>query len=252
MSLFSSLRPPRPDADPGRRSFFRRATAFGAAAVGGTFLASDTSWAAVESRARGFGITPGTVVDARGRPLASGGVTPYLGEIMACGWNFAARGFALCDGQLLPVASHTALFSLLGTMYGGDGRTTFGLPDLRGRVALGWGHGPGLSSNDLGEKRGAETLTLTTANLPSHHHAHSHAQPVDNSPGTALAPGGNVPAGDHTGDQIYAPPSDADASFAPTSADETNTGGGQSFSIMPPTIVLNYQIALQGQFPLRN
>ena len=92
---------------------------------------------------------------------------PFIGEIIMFGGNFAPRGWALCNGQLLSISQNSALFSILGTTYGGDGRTTFGLPDLRGRVSMHPGTGPGLSPRSLGQKGGAETETLTTSNMPS-------------------------------------------------------------------------------------
>ena len=95
---------------------------------------------------------------------------PFLGGIELNGFNFAPRGFMLCQGQLLSIAQNTALFSLLGTMYGGDGRVTFGLPDLRGRTPIGFGQGPGLSNYTQGELAGSETVTLTISNLPMHNH----------------------------------------------------------------------------------
>ena len=95
---------------------------------------------------------------------------PFLAEIVMFGGNFAPRGWAFCDGQLLAISSNTALFSLLGTTYGGDGRTTFGLPELRGRFAMHPGNGPGLSSRKLGQKGGSERVTLAITNLPSHTH----------------------------------------------------------------------------------
>ena len=95
---------------------------------------------------------------------------PFIGEIIMFAGNFAPRGWALCEGQLLPISSHTALFSILGTTYGGDGRTTFGLPDLRGRTPIGNGNGPGLSPRQLGQVSGSESTVLQTANLPAHNH----------------------------------------------------------------------------------
>ena len=95
---------------------------------------------------------------------------PFIAEIIMFGGNFAPRGWAFCDGQLLSISSNSALFSILGTTYGGDGRTTFGLPDLRGRVAMHPGSGPGLTQRRLGEKSGMETVTLTTNQIPSHNH----------------------------------------------------------------------------------
>jgi microcystin-dependent protein len=96
--------------------------------------------------------------------------SPFIGEIQLYGFNFAPRGFATCSGQLLPISSYAALFSLLGTMYGGDGRTTFGLPDLRGRTPISFGQGAGLTNRVQGQKIGAETITISTANLPAHNH----------------------------------------------------------------------------------
>jgi len=97
--------------------------------------------------------------------------TPFLGEIELYGFNFTPRGFASCNGQLLPIAQNTALFSLLGTIYGGDGRTTFGLPDLRGRTPMHFGQGAGLSNRSIGQSTGSETVILNIANLPAHNHA---------------------------------------------------------------------------------
>ena len=96
---------------------------------------------------------------------------PFIGEISLFASNFAPRGWALCDGQLLPISTNTALFALLGTTYGGDGRTTFGLPDLRGRLPVHAGTGPGLTQRRLGERSGVEQVTLSTTELPSHGHA---------------------------------------------------------------------------------
>src|SRR5439155_18983562 len=106
---------------------------------------------------------------------------PFLGEIRLFGFNFAPRGWAFCQGQLLPIAQNTALFSLLGTTYGGNGQTTFALPDLRGRVAVGFGQGPGLSNIDLGQVSGAETATLTQAQMPAHGHLASVSQAAASS-----------------------------------------------------------------------
>ncbi|MEM8909888.1 MAG: tail fiber protein, partial [Bacteroidota bacterium] len=95
---------------------------------------------------------------------------PFIGQIMMFGGNFAPRGWALCNGQLMPISQNQALFSLLGTTYGGDGRTTFALPDLRGRAAMHAGHGPGLTDRRLGQRSGTETNTMNTLQMPSHSH----------------------------------------------------------------------------------
>jgi microcystin-dependent protein len=118
---------------------------------------------------------------------------PFIGEIKMFGGNFAPRGFAFCDGQLLSISQNTALFAILGTTYGGDGRTTFGLPDLRGRVPVHAGTGPGLSSYRIGQKGGTETTTITVANLPAH--SHPYAAPAVSEDGNTSVPTGAVPGG---------------------------------------------------------
>ncbi len=159
---------------------------------------------------------------------------PFLGQLMLVPYNFAPRNWAFCEGQLLPISQYSALFSLLGTNFGGDGRTTFGLPDLRGRVALGAGQGPGLSNYVLGEKAGQEQVTLLASQIPAHAHAASTQSASESNP-TA-----NVPAFV----PIYS--KTADAALAPS--------GGQSgaHENRQPFLVLNYVIALQGIFPSRS
>ena len=167
----------------------------------------------------------------------------YIGEIRMFAGTFAPRGWAFCEGQLLSIAQYTALFSLLGTTYGGDGRTTFALPDLRGRVPMHPGQGPGLSLRRLGEKGGVEQHTLTTQELPPH----THALYADSSVGTSSGPGGLAPARNAAGIPQYGPGSNVtlDASAVGT------TGGGQPHSIMQPYLAVNYIIALEGIFPSR-
>src|SRR3954465_13916452 len=118
--------------------------------------------------------------------------TPFIGQISLFGGNFAPRGWAFCKGQLLAISQNTALFSILGTTYGGNGQTTFALPDLRGRVPIHFGQGPGLSSYALGETGGAETTTLTVNELPAHTHAVSPR--ASNNAQTTNRPGGTIPA----------------------------------------------------------
>jgi len=168
---------------------------------------------------------------------------PFLGEIRIFGGNFAPVGWALCDGSLLPIAQNTALFSILGTTYGGDGVRTFALPDLRGRVAVSFGQGPGLSPYQQGQAGGAESSTLTTAQMPSHTHSVGASQ----TPTTA-DPKGAVPA--KTADpRVYsAAPDGTTMNGAMIGA----TGGGQPVSILQPYLVINYIIALQGIFPSRS
>ncbi len=173
---------------------------------------------------------------------------PFVGQIYLVGYNFAQRGFAFCDGQLLPISQNTALFSLLGTMYGGDGRSTFGLPDLRGRCAVGMGNGPGLSSYRIGQKGGEETTTLTVNEMPSHNHNMQGTNQIGNltGPGSDLLAKTEGLAGDP---RLYhdGPPN---VTMDPLAI--TNTGGGQAHNTMQPYLVLNYEIALTGVFPSRS
>ena len=169
---------------------------------------------------------------------------PFVGEIRMFAGNFAPRGWAFCDGQLLAVSQNDALFSLLGTIYGGDGRTTFGLPDMRGRIPIHAGSGPGLSPRRLGAKAGAEKVTLTTNQLPSHTH------PIQGS--SALAdstdPGGRVPA-QGTAIDLYATSA---PSINFSSSAVTNIGGSRSHSNLMPFLCINFIIALFGIYPSRH
>lgn len=177
--------------------------------------------------------------------LANAQDEPMIGEIKMFGGNFAPRGWAMCDGQLLSVSQNTALFSLLGTTYGGDGRTTFGLPDLRGRVPIHAGNGPGLSPRRLGEKSGAETNVLSLANLPSH----SHTINAVMEDGNQSLPTGNLPAGTKLLDTEY---SDTSGNTTMNAAMVNNTGNSQAVNNMQPYQAVNYIIALVGVYPSRN
>jgi microcystin-dependent protein len=166
---------------------------------------------------------------------------PFLAQIIMFGGNFAPRGWAFCDGQLLAISSNTALFSLLGTTYGGDGRTTFALPDLRGRVSMHPGNGPGLSSRRLGEKGGTEHNTLTVNQLPPHNHALAAKEEAN-----AADPSGSFIAG--TGSNAFGTTADKTMNAATIGS----TGGGQAVTNIQPFECVNYIIALQGIFPSRN
>lgn len=168
---------------------------------------------------------------------------PFLAEIRMVGFNFAPRGWALCDGQILPINQNQALYSLLGTTYGGDGRTSFALPDLRGRAPIHVGQSDSGVSYREGQEGGEETHTLSTNEMPNHVHSVN----ASGSAGDAPIPGGhllaNVPA------NLYRAPGNQ-TGFAPGTIG--NAGGSQAHQNMQPYLVLNFCIALQGLFPSRN
>lgn len=175
---------------------------------------------------------------------------PFIGEIRMFGFNFAPVGWAFCQGQLLPISQNVALFSLLGTFYGGDGRTTFALPDLRSRVPLGMGQGTGLSNYTIGQAGGTETVTLSVTQLPSHNHAVNASDARDFS---LFGPSdrSDSPAGHVLGRaDIYA---DApDGTTVMNAGMIGDTGGGGPVGIIQPYLTLNFCIALFGIFPSRS
>lgn len=178
--------------------------------------------------------------------------TPYLGELRFISWNYAPKGWAFCNGQLLPINQNQALFSILGTTYGGDGRTTFALPDLRSRVPMHWGNSP-LSGTGytLGERAGVENVTLSLAQMAPHQHTMS----VNNGNGGSTLPTNNylalpVLVSDNT--QVlnaYVPPGVTPTSFLPSVG---QAGGNQPHTNIAPYLCINVIIALQGIFPSRN
>jgi microcystin-dependent protein len=170
---------------------------------------------------------------------------PFVGEIRMFAGNFAPRGWAFCDGQLLAVSQNDALFSLLGTIYGGDGRTTFGLPDLRGRVPIHAGSGPGLSPRNLGAKGGAEAVTLTVNQLPSHNHGPLQASA---DPAASVNPVGKV-LGVPTSTDLYADDL-SPVNMSPNAI--TNIGGSQSHTNLMPFLCIHFIIALFGIYPSRH
>ncbi|POF29614.1 phage tail protein [Roseibium marinum] len=169
---------------------------------------------------------------------------PFVGEIRMFAGNFAPRGWAFCDGQLLAISQNDALFSLLGTIYGGDGRTTFGLPDLRGRIPLHAGTGPGLSPRRLGSKSGTEHETLTINQLASH----SHDFNANKAAADQISPQGRVTA-EGVGVNLYADVGQ-DVSMALDMV--ANTGGSRSHTNLMPTICVHFIIALVGIYPSRH
>ncbi|MEM1124712.1 MAG: tail fiber protein [Bacteroidota bacterium] len=191
---------------------------------------------------------------------------PFLGEIVMFGGNFAPRGWAFCNGQLLPINQYQALFSILGTTYGGDGRTTFALPELRGRAAMHAGNGPGLTPRPLGQKSGQESVTLNSLQMPSHSHTaiksgNVRVQPSANLGDTNFSAGNALGATARdiqtsAGIEMYATANNLAGDLGGVSDDInftiTNTGGNYSHNNMQPYQVINYIIALQGVFPSRS
>jgi microcystin-dependent protein len=168
---------------------------------------------------------------------------PFVGEIRMFAGNFAPRGWAFCDGQLLAVSQNDVLFSLLGTIYGGDGRTTFGLPDLRGRVPVHAGSGPGLSPQPLGAMAGTEAETITVNQLPSHTHNYQ----ANTTAGSQSAAVGNLVA-TRAGDPTYA----EDAPSVDMSATAiSSVGGSQSHTNLMPYLCVHFIVALFGIYPSR-
>lgn len=170
---------------------------------------------------------------------------PFLAEIRIFAGNFAPRSWAFCNGQILPIAQNTALFSLIGTTYGGDGRTTTALPDLAGRAAMHPGRGPGLTSRRLGEKGGDTEVTITEATMAQHKHrgAIQSAQPNANTPGTTVV----AAQGAGRGAAIY---SDSSANTGELDA-LADTGGGAPHTNVQPSLAMNFIIALAGLYPTR-
>jgi microcystin-dependent protein len=184
---------------------------------------------------------------------------PFIGEIRIFGGNFAPRGWMFCQGQLLSIAQNTALFSLLGTTYGGNGQTTFALPDLRGRVPIGWGQGPGLQNYDIGQQAGVEVTTLAVNQLPPHTHTFNIgtlAIAAASTPGNKQSPANAVPAAEAIGVTATYSTANPDISMSPNALTGAptlaSTGGGQPVSVMQPYLALTYIIAIIGIFPSRN
>lgn len=171
---------------------------------------------------------------------------PFIGEIMMMGANFCPRGWANTDGQLLPINQNQALFSLLGTMYGGDGRTTFGVPDLRGRVPLHTGSGPGLSPRSQGEKGGNERHALALNEMPPHQHALN----ASSGQATQDSATGNLLNAQGRKREFVAPGAGALTPLHPTTIGPA--GSGSPHNVMQPFLGIKFCIALQGIFPSRN
>lgn len=171
---------------------------------------------------------------------------PFIGEIKMFAGNFAPRGWATCQGQILSIAQNTALFSLLGTTYGGNGQTTFALPDLRGRAPVHWGQGPGLPPFSLGQMAGQEAVTLLASNLPAHGHG---VMASGDLAGATSAAGALLGAKGRGGVDVYAS-GGAATQLAPGTS--SATGGSQAHPNLQPSLAIVFIIALEGIFPSRN
>lgn len=213
-----------------RRGFLKGITKL----VGGTtLLAASTSL-----------ITSKVIKAASYRKSYLAEATPYLGSICMVGFNFAPIGWALCNGQLLPISQYDALFALIGTTYGGDGQNTFALPNLQGRFPIHRGLGPGLPQYTLGESGGQESVTLTLNQIP----VHNHTLAVNTNGGSSDNPTGNYMASNSEGIKYF-------SSSAGSSANAGSigiTGGSQPHNNMPPYLCVNFIIAIEGIYPPQN
>ena len=184
----------------------------------------------------------------------------YIGEVKLFAGNFAPRGWAFCDGQILPIDGNQALFSILGNSYGGDGRTTFGLPDMRGRVAVGPRTGPGLSTYREGNQGGTETNTLSTAQLPAHNHDAIGIIKASNANATAKEPAGNyfassiyaINRGNIVDVLSYGATSDVEMNANAIEVRVGDTGSNQAANNRQPYLAMNYIICIQGIYPSRS
>lgn len=200
---------------------------------------------------------------------------PFIGEIKAVGFNFAPRGWSTCAGQLVAISQNTALFSLLGTMYGGDGRTNFALPDLQGRTAIGAGMGPGLSNRIQGQRGGREYMALSANELPVHSHSASFSGTstgtfklgASSNPADLTSPSDAIPAAAKTvglssqdvnaytaasNQNVQMAENTVNLDLSQTTIQIGNTGAGRFFDVTQPWLCINYVIAMLGLFPSRN
>ncbi|UYZ58195.1 phage tail protein [Hymenobacter latericus] len=218
-------------AEPTRRSWLKRL----GAVLGGSLLAGPAAATATRQAYR------------------TTGMEPFIGEIMLFAGNYEVQGYMFCNGQILSIAQNTALYSILGTMYGGDGRTTFALPDLRGRVPLHYGQGPGRSQYTMASAGGSENTTLLANQMPAH--VHSAPGSVSSGAATTNSPVGAVPAvlsaTDVNGESVSVKGYAATGNINSTGSTGI-AGNSQPFSTLQPYLALNFQIAVEGIYPSRN
>lgn len=174
---------------------------------------------------------------------------PFIGEIRMFAGNFAPRDWAFCDGQILATSQNDALFSLIGTIHGGDGRTSFALPDMRGRLPVHQGQGPELTKRYMGKKFGTEYEVLNASHIPNHHHTFNATTDIADS----SCPTNNVLAAQDDGDKLYAPKAEDPARFESLHDNTVSyTGGNKSHSNMMPSLCINFIIAMRGIYPNRS
>jgi microcystin-dependent protein len=238
-ATFTRHAPNREPSRPSRGEVSSRRGFFGklAATLGGAGLLG-TLFGGGEVRAEGTSSSQGM-----------GYANPTLAEIIMFGGTFAPRNWALCNGQVQAISQNTALFSLLGTNYGGDGRTTFALPDLRGRVPMHAGQGPGLTARSLGQQGGTEAVGLSESEMPAHEHGPS--LPVSTSEADATTPDGNA-LGAQPDSRGTVPVYSAGATDGSMAVSSSSAGGGQAHTNVQPYLALNFIIALQGTYPSRS
>ncbi len=177
----------------------------------------------------------------------------FIGSVTLFAGNFAPRGWMSCEGQLVSIAEYTAVFAILGTTYGGDGQTTFGLPDLRGRAVVSAGQGPGLSNYSLGQTGGVENTTLITLQMPAHSHVVTmRVKPGSSSSASSPLPTNRVYAPDGGGNLAYAPASNASMGSYPATLATTVAGLGTAFESRSPYLAIMYIVCMEGIFPSRN
>ena len=174
---------------------------------------------------------------------------PYLGEVRIFGFSFAPRGWAYCDGQLVSIAQNNALFAVLGTTFGGDGQTTFGLPNMKGNAPMEWGNGPGLTPRTLGQLAGEPSVTLTVQQIPGHNHI-LHAGITTNAAQQVPTPTAQAQLGQGSPGQVYTATATPPVAFSPKAIGPA--GQSQPHDNVSPILVLNFCVAMEGLFPSRN
>ena len=213
------------------------------------------SWLKRLGAALGLTMLAGPVLAAPRGTRQTAGQDPFIGEIMLFAGNFAVQGYALCNGQLLSISQNSALFAILGTTYGGNGTTTFALPNLQGRFPMHFGNGAGLTPHSLGEVSGTESVTLNSSQMPAH--LHTVGAGVTSAAGTSNLPAGKVAAATSgvvtsTGDDVAVNAYGSPANGTAASTSSGIAGNSLPHSVMNPYLALNFQIALVGIFPSRN